>query len=458
MTSKITPILFLSLLAMLLLVASADAQTSRPTNYDESLVPDYVLPELLVCGDGTEVDDVETWIEKRRPEIMQLFEEYVYGKTPAGAPDTMRFDVVEVDDDAIGGVAIRKQVTISFWEDESAPKLNLLVYLPKSSADTPCPMFLGPNFGGNHTITSEPEVPVTTSWVRDKNGAGNVATEASRGAASSRWPVADIVARGYGVATYYYGDIDPDYHDGFQDGIHPQFYGEGQTKPDASEWGSIGAWAWGLSRALDYLETDNLVNAKKVAVLGHSRLGKTALWAGAQDERFAIVISNNSGCGGAALHRRAYGEMVGRINGSFPHWFCDNFNEYNDNEGECPVDQHMLIALMAPRPCYVASALEDRWADPRGEFLSAYHAGPAYELFGLKGVGVDEMPEVDEPASVTVGYHVRSGGHDVKDFDWEQYMNFADRHFNRFRVRIPGVFQPRIIIQEEEEERIGLGN
>lgn len=427
-----------SLLAM---TASADAQEFK-ANYDEAAVPAYTLPDPLVAADGTAIDTPELWRNKRRPELLELFREQMYGRAP-GKPAGMRFEVVEESDHSLGGKAIRKQVAIHLGEDASLPTLNLLLYIPKQRTG-PAPAFVGLNFAGNQVVHGDPEILITENWVRDDNTdktKNHRATEASRGSQTDSWMVERIINRGYALATVYYGDIEPDHPEGWRDGVRAVFPVDGKQDAHASkapitafrpdDWGAISAWAWGLSRVVDYLETDPAIDAGRVAVIGHSRLGKTALWAAAEDERFALCISNNSGEGGAALARRRFGETTSRINTVFPHWFCGNFKQYNDREDALPFDQHELIALLAPRPVYVASASEDLWADPKGEFLAAVNAELVYALLGKTGLGVSRTPAIDQPIGQTIGYHLRTGEHAVMPYDWEQYLAFADRELPR---------------------------
>lgn len=412
-------------------IAAAPAQPAAP-NYDEAQVPAYALPDPLVCADGTRISTVRTWEKKRRPELLRLFEEQVYGRAPQRPQRRLPCEIISQATDAFGGKATRKEVTVWLTGQKGGPSLNLLIFRPNGVKGR-VPAFLGLNFGGNHAVTSDPAVQLAGSWLPQGSGVtNNRATEAGRGREASRWPIEKILSRGYALVTAYYGDIEPDFAEGWKLGLRAALSPAGtNTVFQPGEWGAIGAWAGGLSRALDYLETDRTIDAKRVALLGHSRLGKTALWAGAQDQRFAIVISNESGEGGAALARRRFGERTGDLNRRFPHWFCGNFKQYSEREDALPVDQHELLALIAPRPLYVASAEEDRWADPRGEFLAARAAEPVYQLYRKAGLGVTEQPPVNTPVGATIGYHVRTGKHDVTDYDWEQYLVFADRYFKR---------------------------
>lgn len=395
--------------------------TSYNVNYDESKVPEYVLPDPLVTKKGHQVKSAKEWERKRRPEIMDMLRKEMYGYEP-GRPAGLHFKVLEESRDAFGGKATRKQVAVYFTEDESQ-FMTVLIYIP-NDAKGPVPAFMGMNFRGNYSTTTDPEVLMPTE--SQVAGYGAWYQPVGRGEWSRRWPYEYVLSKGYAVVTMFYGDVDPDWNDGFHNGVHG-LLDKGKPRTEDS-WSTISAWAWGLSRALDYLETDADVDASRVAVLGHSRLGKTALWAGATDPRFAVVISNCSGCCGSAISRRWFGETIYIVNDAFPHWFCGNFKKYTDNEDALPFDQHELVAMIAPRPVYVSSASNDNWADQKGEYLSLVGAAPVYGLYGIEGFTSTEKPAVEQPQSIgRMGNHIRRGDHDILLYDWMRFIDFADR-------------------------------
>ncbi len=403
---------------ILFFLAAALAALAQPkdANFDEAKVPPYTLPDLLKLSSGAAVRDAKTWTAKRRPEILAILENNMQGHSPARFKETA-FELSSVDKNARGGKAIRKEITVLFNGKKDGPKMSLLLYLP-AHAKGKVPVFLGPNFQGNHTVDLDPAIHLGEVWAKDKK---QPAAEATRGAQASRWQVDMLLDAGFGLATFYYSEVEPDFSGGKMLGIRA-------LAPDET-WGAIGAWAYACSRALDYLETDPAVDAKHVALVGHSRLGKTSLWAGALDTRFAIVISNDSGEGGAAISRRKFGERVHNLNTNFLNWFSGAYKQWNNREDDMPMDAHMLLALSAPRPLYVASAQEDVWADPKGEFLAAVEATKVYHLFNKKGIETSTFPAPNQPVGDTVRYHVRTGKHDVTAYDWEQYIAFAKRHF-----------------------------
>jgi hypothetical protein len=361
---------------------------------------------------------------ERRVEVHALLEAGMFGRAP-GRPSDLAFEVTATDKAALGGRAVRRSVAIR----THGKTLDLQVYLP-AGASARVPVFLCLGFQPNQSVTNDASAPLAAEWVQDPATRAitlKMPPESSRGTAASRWQLEKVLARGYALATMYYGDIEPDFPGAAALGIRHTFLRPGQGTPGDEEWGMLAADAWGLSRALDYLETDRDVDATRVAVVGHSRLGKAALWAGAHDRRFAMVVSNDSGEGGAAISRRAFGETVDDLNSRFPHWFCGAYKRWSGREAAMPFDSHMLLALVAPRPLYVASAEEDQWADPKGEFLGAAAASAVWELLGRKGIGTGEMPKVHQPVGEAVRYHVRAGKHDITAYDWDQYLDFADR-------------------------------
>ncbi len=396
----------------------------RDVNYDESKVTAYALPALLTTESGRPVTTVADWEQQRRPELLDLFSSQMYGRTPTDQI-AVRYEILTENPQALGGKATSRQVKLLFSNGTKTLEALLLLFLPNNGA-TKVPMFVGYNFKGNHSTTLDSTILYSKNFMLVREP-GHPDWE--RGCQASRWAYDDIIDRGYGVATMCYHDIFPD-QPGLKDhSIVSLFPGYGSDSEAPDEWQAIGAWAWGSSRIVDYLATDPRVDTARIAIMGHSRQGKAALWAGAQDTRFKMVISNNSGEGGAALSRRNYGETLAIVSSIKPAWFCAAYDAYHGREEDLPFDQHELLALIAPRALYVASAEDDRWADPKGEYLGAYHASPVYALYGLRGLPSAAPPAIHHPVMHDIGYHIREGKHDVTRYDWLAFLDFADKHF-----------------------------
>jgi len=398
-------------------------------NEDEAAVPAFTLPQVLAGPDGRPVTTSEAWQATARPHQFSLLEKFVYGRRLPAVPVSVIGALERADVELSGGVKARRlQARLRLGVGELAPTTDVLLYLPR--LPQAAPVFLNLNFKGNQAETDDPAVHLCRAWLPDDAKGGivdNRATAAARGTQARRWPVSGLVQAGFGMATACYGDVFPDRPDGRAASALASLGRPVEGDLPADEPGAIGTWAWQLSRIMDWLVTLPEVDPKRVAVVGHSRNGKAALWAGACDERFAMVVSNESGCGGAALERRQFGERIADITTRFPHWFCPAFATYAGRESELPVDAHVTLAMTAPRPLAVASAVEDRWADPRGEFLAAVAASPVWNLFGREGIGAREYPPVGQAVGDWVVYHVRAGKHDLLAEDWEQFARLASR-------------------------------
>ena len=374
------------------------SKESNGFNYYEEKVPSYSLPDMLTSNGGSKVETVSDWNNIRRPEILELFCKNMFGRVPE-TPYEKEFNVVSINKNALLGMATQKQVEIIIHKNDKSLLIHLTLLTP------------------NGTLKPVPTFLLIDPWYYQKNSPGWMEK-------IEYWPVNEAIKRGYGMAIFDATDLDPDSFDNFKNGIHGLL--DKNPRPDDA-WGTLAAWAWGASRCMDYLVTDKDVAAGKVAVVGHSRAGKTALWAGAEDTRFAMVVSNESGAGGAALARRRFGETVERLNTVFPHWFCTNFKKYNNKEDLLPFDMHMLLSLIAPRALYIDCADEDLWGDPHGSYLSLYYAVQAFNILGVKSDIMKSMPPLNtQVISGRVGFHIRSGSHNLLLKDWNWFMDFAD--------------------------------
>lgn len=380
-------------------------------NYNESKVPSYQLPELQETTDGQKVETVKAWENQRRPEILALFSNLVYGIIPVpNDPIQVGYTTIKENSNFLNGKGTRKDIIIKLKNSKGEVEMKVLLVVP-NEYEKPVSAFMMISFDASDSEKLQ---------LSNRNN----------GRFNNGWPIEQLLDSGYAFVSVYHQDLVKHNDVDFNSGIHPLFYMENQSFPKSNEWGVLAACGYGASIALDYLETVENVDHEKIAVMGHSKLGKAALWVAARDQRFAMAISANSGCAGAALWRRKYGETLQKMCTRFPYWLCYNAQKFIGREEDLPVDQHMLLALMAPRPVYVASAEKDNWADPKGEFLSAYHASPIYQLYGKKGMESIENPEKNKAyLHQDVGFHLRDGGHYIADYDWHRFIDFANYHF-----------------------------
>jgi hypothetical protein len=418
--------LFLPAAASLAFLAGIDETFGADPAFPEvSRLPSQPqLPDPLVMLNGERVTSKEQWISKRRAELKALFQYYMYGFAPP-APDNLEAKTERTDSRALNGKATLKEITISFGPPQT-PKIHLLLIVP-NARQRPAPVFLGANFCGNHSVVNDPLILIPSGWIYPHCAGGkDRASPAGRGSQLDVWAVDDVIARGYALATFYDGDVDPDRAE-VREGIQPQLAPKGH-KPGPHDWGTIAAWAWGLQRAVDYLRTDKDIDSNKIIVMGHSRLGKTALLAAALDERIAMAIPHQAGCGGTAPSRGKIGESVKQINDHFPHWFNATFKEFNEHTDRLPFDQHCLVALVAPRPVLFGNAVEDTWANPQGQFEVLQAADPVYRLLGVGGLEARTMPPTGKLIDSRLGYFIRAGKHEVTRADWKMFLDFADKH------------------------------
>lgn len=422
-------------LALLICVFSVSAQQQSPpqivagipVNYDESKVGSYALPDLFICADGKAVNRASDWTKKRRPELVKLFEEIQFGKAP-GRPSSMSFDVFDKGTPVFNGKAIRKQVNIQFSKDWPDNKMTLVYYLPANSKKR-FAILLNISFSAPNQIIDDPGIRVGEIWNREGKR-----VKADQPTPFGKMNVEQFIDAGFGFAAVYYGDIEPDLRDGIKSGgIRAKYLKTGQTTPADDEWGAISAWAWGLSRAMDYFEADMQIDAKRIAIQGASRLGKTVLWAGARDTRFKMVIASVSGESGAALSRRNFGETVAHMTHPtrYLYQFAPNYHTYSDKVDKLPLDAHMLVALIAPRPLLLQTGSTDYWSDPKGEFLSAVAAAPVYRLLG-KTAPLDNaaFPAPGDTSLLMndLGYYMHNGGHGVLPADWPHFIEYMKKY------------------------------